>query len=50
MRKNIKWYILILLVAILFQNVGYIKSCIISITKPPEIVKVYSDDPFIIKR
>lgn len=50
MRKNIKWYVLILLVAILFQNVGYIKSCIASITKPPEIVKVYSDDPFIIKR
>lgn len=53
MKKNIKWYILILLFAILLQNISSIKSNVsYFITKitQPTVVNVYSDDTYLVSR
>lgn len=53
MKKNIKWYVLILLFAILLQNFSSIKSNVSHfITKITQstVVNVYSDDTYLVSR
>lgn len=47
MRKNIKWYVLILLVAIIIQNIGFITSTCSSLFAPPETVHIGTSDPYL---
>ena len=47
MKKNIKWYVLILLVAIIVQNIGFITSTCSSLFAPPETVHIGAADAYL---
>lgn len=49
MKKNLKVYVMILLIAILFQNFTYVSTTINSIFSSKGIVKIYTDDTYLAK-
>ena len=49
MKKNLKVYVMILLIAILFQNFTYVSTTINNIFSSKGIVKIYTDDTYLAK-